>query len=244
MTATATPRAFHGDPAIKKKYVKRMRKHRRLDQIVQGMTFDPETREGCLVGCTFDRYDHAAYPVEIGYPEPLGRLLDAIFEGLPSGEEGPDLALASLERVREGADLTGVVPRFLAWLLGTRDVIPATIDPGALAVCDRVAGLYRREVAGEWVGREEWLAARSAADAALSADAADAVWSAANADVARSAADAARSAANAAKVAAADVASVADDAAWVDATEAAWAAAFRKMGAKLLDLMAAAAPAA
>ena len=48
--------AYHGDPAIKAKYLARVRAHRKADELVQGTgwrTDGPygEVR-GCVVGCT------------------------------------------------------------------------------------------------------------------------------------------------------------------------------------------------
>jgi hypothetical protein len=73
--------SWHGDDAIKAKYLARVEAHRIADELVQGTGF--EGGKGCAVGCTFDNYNHARGPIEIGVPEWLMRLEDVIFEGLP-----------------------------------------------------------------------------------------------------------------------------------------------------------------
>lgn len=53
--------SFHGDPAIKEKYIARIKAHAIADQIIQGTGFDEQTQKGCAVGCTLDKYSHVAY---------------------------------------------------------------------------------------------------------------------------------------------------------------------------------------
>lgn len=72
--------SFHNDPAIKEKYLARVRKHRELDNIIQGTGW--ENGKGCAVGCTLENYDHFQYPIELGLPEWLAYLEDRIFENL------------------------------------------------------------------------------------------------------------------------------------------------------------------
>ena len=55
-------RAFHGDPKVKTKYLKRVRAHRAADQIIHGTYW--EDGKGCAVGCTIHSSDHAAYETE------------------------------------------------------------------------------------------------------------------------------------------------------------------------------------
>jgi hypothetical protein len=88
--------AYHGDPAIKDKYLSRMRAHRAADELVAGVGFKKNGKvQGCAVGCTFDVYDHSRGPIEIGVPEVLIRLEDSIFEGLARSGTGPRRRSAS-----------------------------------------------------------------------------------------------------------------------------------------------------
>ena len=79
--------SYHNDPKIKRKYVNRLKCHRRLEHLTQGIGFESNgTTKGCAVGCTLDNYDHSRYPIELGLPEWLARLEDYLFEQLPKGE--------------------------------------------------------------------------------------------------------------------------------------------------------------
>jgi hypothetical protein len=236
MIATKPLRAFHGDPALQAERVARMEAHIKMDQLVQGTGFEPDTGRGCFVGCTCDRYEPGIFPEEIGYPAELQDLLDAIHEGLPP-EDTPRYALAYLRDVTPGADLTRVHHEFLSWILVDGHVFPVPEAPALAAACVRVAGLHRRAAAGEAIPAEEWAASAASGASAAAWDAAIAGASAA-----------ARAAAWAAAWAGASAA--ARDAAWVGASAAAWAgasaaardaardAAWRAMAAKLLELMA------
>jgi hypothetical protein len=173
-TATKPLRAFHGDPALQAERVARMEAHIKMDQLVQGTGFEPDTGRGCFVGCTCDRYEPGIFPEEIGYPAELQDLLDAIHEGLPP-EDTPRYALAYLRDVTPGADLTRVHHAFFAWLLVDGHVFPVPEAPAVAAACDRVAALHRRASAGEAIPAEEWAAsAASGASAACAARAAKA----------------------------------------------------------------------
>lgn len=77
-------KAFHNDPAIKGKYLARVRMHREADQLVKGQYW--ENGKGCAVGCTVHSSSHADYETELGIPRKLARIEDGIFEGLPNGQ--------------------------------------------------------------------------------------------------------------------------------------------------------------
>ncbi len=72
--------AFHGDMKIKKKYLARVRAHRKADEIVSGKYW--ENGKGCAVGCTIHGSSHKAYEDEIGHPQILARLEDRLFEAI------------------------------------------------------------------------------------------------------------------------------------------------------------------
>ena len=99
--------SYHNDPIVKAKYVARFAAHRAADEVIQGTGFDDETQHGCFVGCTLNDYNHKAFETELGWPEWLARLADAIFEGLDAkgaAQFGSDL----LEAVPVGVDLDPV----------------------------------------------------------------------------------------------------------------------------------------
>src|SRR5882724_5385782 len=88
MTTTEPMRAFHNDPAIRTKYLDRVRAHREADELVKGATGEKSGGKfhGCAVACTFDKYDHSRGPIEIGIPIELIGLQDFFFENLPEVE--------------------------------------------------------------------------------------------------------------------------------------------------------------
>lgn len=94
--------SFHGDPAIKKKYVDRVLAHQAADSIIQGTGW--ENGKGCAVGCTLENYDRKRYPIELGLPEWLAYLEDRIFECLPK-EEALLWPAKFLEAVPIGVDV-------------------------------------------------------------------------------------------------------------------------------------------
>ena len=106
--------AFHGSQEIKDKYLDRIRKHRLADELIRGTGWDGF--RGCAVGCTLNKYDHAAYETELGIPQSIARLEDAIFEQLPQAVamEWPERFLASIE---PGADLSLVMSHWFVWML-------------------------------------------------------------------------------------------------------------------------------
>lgn len=46
-------KSYHNNPAIKQKYIDRVKEHQRLDNLVQGYGYW-ENGKGCAVGCTLE----------------------------------------------------------------------------------------------------------------------------------------------------------------------------------------------
>jgi hypothetical protein len=141
-------RAFHGDPAIKEKYIARVRAHRLADEIVQRVGADTDKDgkfHGCSVGCTLDRYDHRLYPVELGIPVELAHIQDAIHERLPD----PDFKMFPeqyLTVIVPGAVLSNVQFGLGLWIInndswGLRQYIK---DAETLKLIDQLGDLYDR----------------------------------------------------------------------------------------------------
>ena len=158
--------SFHSDPKIKEKYLKRVRAHAKADEIIKGKYWQ----------------DGAAYQTELGLPEWLAKLEDALFEGLPKGHAAKFPA-RFLSAIPIGADLEPVKYKFTLILLAenAERVSHLTIDDSVkaqiLSAIDQVAAVNRDALATGVVND----AARTAADAARSA-----AWSVA--DAARTAA--------------------------------------------------------
>ncbi len=231
--------AFHGDPAIKDKYLSRVAAHRAADELVHGVTW--ENGKGCAIGCTLEAYDHARYETELGIPEILARLEDAIFEGLPNGkaQKWPERFLSA---IKPGAELSLVGWKFLLWLFEdtqaryATDSVRKACEPVGIVLRDKAEGRKVAQSAARAAARSAARSAESAArSAARSAESAaeSAAWSAASAE---SAAESAESAARAwSAESAARAARAAERAA-----SAAWSAAYKHMADKLIELLEAA----
>lgn len=168
MSPTPTPLlAFHSDPKIKSKFLRRVRLHAKADEIVSGQYW--ENGQGCAVGCTIHGSSHAAYENELGIPQVLAHLEDRLFEGMFRGN--PVTAKAWPERFlsapQPGADLSRVWPKFMHWMLidFEHGVIQFAKTERSKKPIGDVAALYLRWVNGDKPAAKEW-AADAAADAA------------------------------------------------------------------------------
>jgi len=189
--------------------------HAAADLLDGGNYYNAKTGQACFIGCQVKSNDLTLLQEQYGIPVTLTRVLENVFEALPSKAEKVAFAKSVGDAVgRDGKDLSRVVWAFLAAELRalpeTTDAVQAAIDP-VIAGMDLLAS------------RQEWPAADAAAAAAYAAYTAD--------DAARSADDAgddaaARATADVAEAAYA-TARAADDAAYAAyATgEAAYAAA-------------------
>ena len=162
--------SFHNDPAIKAKYVERIKRHRAADELVAGTGWSNGI--GCAVGCTFECYDYSRGPIEIGFPSTLIALEDEIFEGLArTGGDYLSFPTLFLEDTPVGVDLELVAPRLFLWLLsGADSPIPVEArNPSKVKdVIDGVAALYE-----EWLTtgikpeQSRWAASARAASSAV-----------------------------------------------------------------------------
>ncbi|MEM1224574.1 MAG: hypothetical protein AAGJ40_02695 [Planctomycetota bacterium] len=213
MTQVITP-AWYGEPKLKTAAMDRLREHRRLDEIAQGVYF--QDGKGCHLGCLSHANDDTHEVVERMFAIPLriGYWLEAVFEGLPNGRCA-DWVMQSTEAIAVGADLSKCHHHLASWLLSSESPSSAGNQHELVRdAVDAVKDLHDRAAAGEPIPAKTWSAARSAAwsarSAARSAESAEsAAWSAA-----RSAAWSARSAARSAESAAESAAWSAESAAW------------------------------
>ena len=225
-----TLKACHNDPAIKAKYLARLTAHVKADELIHGKGW--ENGKGCAVGCTLDKYDHAAYETELGLPEWLARLEDVIFEGLPQ-KDAPQFAVDFLSAPQVGANLERVQFKFCAFLM--RENIERVL---LLQIGEELRTQVVHAIQGVLVLHEEAAktgtfaySAVSAAGAANAAGAAGASYSAVSAAGAAGASYSAVSAAGAAG-ASASADSATYSAAWAAARAAAWAAAWSARAAE------------
>jgi hypothetical protein len=239
--------AFHGDPKIKAKYLRRVRAHVKADELIRGTGY--KNGRGCAVGCTLNKYDHAAYETELGVPQILAKLEDVLFERMPE-TDAMKWPTRFLLAIRPGADLSKVWMRFAAWLMA--DVATFAGTQLSKEACINVGKAYERQIAGEQIDSREWYQLRESADATATAAAAAAGGGVAAATAAAATAAAAFSADAAFSAADADAAATAatyaaEYAASYAATAAAYvadeAAAFSrpryylKMADKLIEIM-------
>ena len=155
---------FHNDPAIKAKYLARVRAHRLADNLIQGTAW--RAGKGCAVGCTLESYDHQRYPIELGLPEWLAHLEDHIFEALPSAESQlwPEQFLETIPVGVEESRLAMVRDQFqIFWLERQKSQIDQSAWPLVVAAIDGVLVLLRLAVCGTEPTLEAWSGARSAA---------------------------------------------------------------------------------
>jgi hypothetical protein len=147
--------AYRHDPAIKARYIARVRSHRLADDLVKGFYW--MHGKGCAVGCTLEDSDHRRYETELGIPVRVAYLEDAIFEALPNAEARmfPE---RFLEAIQAGADLSRVSDRFLARLLRNLVISPVRFPKAGYAV-ELVQSLYAAAGDGARIDRSSWDAA-------------------------------------------------------------------------------------
>lgn len=167
--------AYHGDPAVKSKYMCIVENHRLDDEISQDYGY---WKDGA-VGCTLHGKKHQEYPSELGIPEVLAWLEDAIFAGMPFVEATryPGRFLAAPQ---PGADLSLVNNRFAVWMLSSDDFgLQNIVNRSIKLAIDRVVALHLRTINGNHPSPVEWSIASSEADLAGRHSVSSAAWSAA-----------------------------------------------------------------
>jgi hypothetical protein len=191
--------AYLGDPALKTRVLTGLAAHAAADELVRGVYFeqrvDDDKVRACSIGCTLHDLnpqlpaaDHARFVGELGIPEQIAHLIDAIFEAQPDDKAAAAWSQRIMAAIPVGADLTGVWDRYALWMLD--GLVAEGRDPDG--VVSNMAGLFRRAVNGNQLTKREWdqaaWAARDAWDDAR--DAARAAWDARDARAARNAGDA------------------------------------------------------
>jgi len=94
-------KSFHNDPAIKSKYIARIKKHMKTNTIIQKYGYINGI--GGAIGCTLENYDMSRYPIELGIPEWVSHLEDIIFEKI-SEKESKTFPLEFLESIPVGIE--------------------------------------------------------------------------------------------------------------------------------------------
>jgi len=234
MTTIQPLLSFFGKPELKQKYVDRLQEHRRLEHLTQQVGW--KGGKGCAIGCILEAYDHSLFPIELGLPEWLARLIDITFERLPKGD-AEQFAEDVLQAIPVGVDIEPVRHKVaIRRLTRLLDTVPKSDQSYYQEVINAVQQVIQYHKApdaesAESARRAAESAGRSARRAAESA-----------ARSAESAKNAARSARRAAESAARSAES-AKNAAWSaarsaeSAKNAAWsaAAAYQEMAKDLIE---------
>lgn len=183
-------KAFLDDPQLKADLLEQIKWHREQDAIIQGTYGEGSGKnwKGCAVGCSihslsklkgreFDTSGHRIYETELGIPEWLARLEDALFEGLPK-EAAVKWPERFIQSISVGADLYPVKWKFFAHLMKCNIDEVLSLDlPGDLK--EQVVGAIRGVLAlheeavraGKWdesATEFAWSALKLAADYAWS----------------------------------------------------------------------------
>lgn len=180
-------KAFHGSQEVKDKYLARVRKHAELDHLIRGTGWTGE--KGCAVGCTLEAYNHKAYETELGIPEWLAHLEDAMFERMSEAKSRtwPEVFL---QAIPVGADLEPVIVKFVTMVLdrallrfdhakypdvkaGIDRVRRLLTNDGSRAELEKAADMARAADAAAQAAR---LAERAADIARAPSGAVDAAW--------------------------------------------------------------------
>lgn len=148
--------AFHGKPAVKAKYLRRVQTHRLADQILQGYGYWKDGK-GCAVGCTIHGTNPAVYETELGIPLQLAGIEDRLFEGM-SNDRSKVWPERFLTAIPVGADLSQIWPQFVTWLLLDKSdgVIQYVDSDDERHVIQQVAELYCTGC----TDRMRWIAAQ------------------------------------------------------------------------------------
>lgn len=191
--------AWHNDPGLKTSTIAALHEDLQHDRYIRGNYASIEGGEwrGCHIGClvmsahrgqgsidslvTDEPLWHELAETAFGVPIPLAYLWDRVYENVPIAD-APAFAVASVEAVPVGGDLSMVVSRVMHDLLThcDRGVWKHT-EPGTLQreAVDNVAALYTRRLAGDEPTTREWQTAASEASEAAYAAAASAAYEAA-----------------------------------------------------------------
>ncbi len=121
----------------------RMTAHAAADEIIQGTGW--ENGKGCFVGCCLHEYRHSKFPLELGWPESLAHLCDAIFEALPNADAKRFAVDVPMAVGVDGKDLSMVVPQWIYWTLSDEGSKP-TAYPQFQEFIDAVTALYKKWV--------------------------------------------------------------------------------------------------
>lgn len=135
--------SFHNDPKIKAKYLKLVNAHFKADEIIKGQYW--QDGKGCAVGCTIHGSDHRKYEIELGIPEWLAIVEDAIFEG-PPNKRARNWPGEFLKAVPIGKDLNQIkIPFLIVVVESVLDKFDHEKFPQVKAVIDQTLDVLKNK---------------------------------------------------------------------------------------------------
>lgn len=158
--------AWHNEPSLKAAAMERLREHRRLDEIAQGVYWN--NGKGCHLGCLShsNNKSHEVTEKLFGLPLRVCHWLEVIFEGLPL-DDSAEWVVSSSDAIPVGADLSLCHHALTAWLLDESTGIIYICNQNRKSI-DMCRELHWYASQGGFVDSSVWYAARSAADGASS----------------------------------------------------------------------------
>lgn len=174
--------AFQGDPARKAEMVGRVRSKWTQRQVVPMAYLKWRTDGGMvsLSGTLAETQVPEQFIERTGLPVELGALCEGLVHagaGFSEDESAPfglamrgdeailAFAMAWLDAIPVGADLGGVVPRFMHSFLGSvlapDFAMSAHVSPAVRTCAERILGLWERELSGVQVVPKEWRSLRA-----------------------------------------------------------------------------------
>lgn len=161
-----TMQAFGNDPACKDAVMENLRRLEAAGTwIYRPLFWDADAQAGSMVGSLLRGDDLDQWQIQMGLPKWLALLIDGVWSGAPSRKEGVTAAIAIIQGVETGIDVTRVGSRFVMCLLSEAIEKVSGFGPrgemGKLAA--DIAQLHRRCVEDGDVSAGEWRDVRRAA---------------------------------------------------------------------------------
>jgi hypothetical protein len=188
-------KAFHNDAALKARLVERVRALWENGELFSAgiLRWMPEQKAFSIGGALAETGDNDEFEKVTGIPIQLALLCEnlvavttVMFED-KSKPPGYDFVtdkdirrfeMEWLDAIRPGADLSGVLPQFMAFyletLLAPDFAMAKNIDPAVRAVGERILEKWRAELAGQTVDPATWRAIRN--DAVKASEAVTDPW--------------------------------------------------------------------
>ncbi|MGI4871323.1 MAG: hypothetical protein ACRYFX_09105 [Janthinobacterium lividum] len=158
--------AFRHEPALKAQCIARVAAHRAAGDLVRGVGVGQATPtgwRGSAIGCSFQTTTapYVAAPTQLGVPPIVAGLLECFFDQLPD-DQYQDWPEQFWQAIPVGADLSGVWPRFVQWLLldSTHGLRRMAQSPEQGQAVEEAGARYAPHVDAPDASRTDWQAPR------------------------------------------------------------------------------------